>query len=62
MILLVNDANIPVHGILWIFDQLVTRKIITTQAAHEKLKRLLNMNPRLPTKESQIRLKKWMQG
>jgi hypothetical protein len=54
-----QQNQIPVHGILWVFDQLVKQNIITNGNAYDKLSLLLEINPRLPRDESQKRLKKW---
>ena len=52
-------SGIPVHGILWVFEALVAHTILSKDLAREKLLRLMKMNPRLPQKECQKRLKTW---
>jgi|APMed6443717190_1056831.scaffolds.fasta_scaffold243177_2 hypothetical protein len=52
-------SDIKVHGVLWIFDQLVGQKIITETQAHEKLSRLMSLNARLPVSECKKRLRLW---
>ncbi len=54
-----EQNKIMVHGILWVFDELVDQRIITRIQAHDKLTRLLSINPRLPGVECKKRLKKW---
>ena len=54
-----QGLEIPVHGILWVFDQLVEQGKITRQTAHDKLSELDEINPRLPKAEVKKRLKKW---
>jgi len=54
-----SEKDIPVHGILWVFDQLIFQKDITVWGAHRKLKLLMEINPRLPREECEKRLKKW---
>lgn len=51
--------NLDVHGSLWILDQLLDNSIITKRIAYRKLKDLILINPRLPVKECQKRLKRW---
>jgi len=51
--------NLDVHGFLWILDQLLDNSIITKRIAYRKLKDLISINPRLPVKECQKRLKRW---
>jgi predicted nucleic acid-binding protein len=52
-------SDIKVHGVLWIFDQLVGQKIITETQAHKKLSRLMFLNARLPVSECKKRLNLW---
>jgi hypothetical protein len=54
-----SEKNIPVHGIFWLFDQLILQKEITRLGAYKKLKVLMEINPRLPKEECEKRLKKW---
>lgn len=53
------DKGIPIHGILWVFEQLVHQKDIKEGEAASKLKKLMEINPRLPREECHKRLKKW---
>ena len=54
-----KNLNLDVHGSLWILDQLLAATMITEKIAHNKLKNLMSINPRLPAKECQKRLKRW---
>ncbi len=57
-----EQGEIPVHGILWVFDELVGNEILPRKQAYEKLSRLLEMNGRLPVAECKNRIKKWRRG
>lgn len=57
-----KQNNIPVHGILWIFDELVRNDLISPKTAYEKLKKIMSINPRLPIDECNKRLIKWKKG
>ena len=52
-----EQQAIPVHGILWCFDEIVAGGIIPPFEAGEKLRRLIALNPRLPERECRKRLK-----
>ncbi|MFO7760144.1 MAG: hypothetical protein ACQES8_04560 [Thermodesulfobacteriota bacterium] len=54
-----EQLDIPVHGILWVLDQLVAQEIISKREAHDKLADLLSINSRLPEAACRSRLKKW---
>jgi len=54
-----KNLNLDVHGSLWILDRLLDTSIITRRIAYSKLKDLMSINPRLPVKECQKRLKRW---
>lgn len=54
-----EQHNIPVHGILWILDEIVGGNLISKTAAYDKLLQLRELNPRLPGYECQKRLKAW---
>jgi predicted nucleic acid-binding protein len=53
------DKSITVHGILWVFEQLVHKEEITAGEAASKLKELMEIYPRLPREEYHKRLKNW---
>lgn len=46
-----SSHGIEVHGVLWIFERLVERKIITPRKAHARLTQLITLNNRLPKAE-----------
>ena len=55
----VRSKQLEVHGILWIFDELLQQGIIDFQHAISKLEILMKTNVRLPKKECQLRIVKW---
>ncbi len=54
-----KNLNLDVHGSLWILDQLLAASMITKKIACSRLKDLMSINPRLPLKECQERIKRW---
>lgn len=54
-----ENGKIKVHGLLWILDQLVTKKIVSVEAMSDKLEKLVAGGSRLPTNECQKRLSRW---
>lgn len=54
-----ETMNLSVHGILWVFDQLIKNKITTPKIAYRKLSQLMTINQRLPKTECSKRLKLW---
>ena len=56
---LAEKDGIKVSGILYVFESLITSKIITEKEAAERLVELLNVNPRLPHGECSLRIEKW---
>ncbi|MBN2857448.1 MAG: hypothetical protein JXN63_03515 [Candidatus Delongbacteria bacterium] len=54
-----QNAELEVRGILFIFDQLVEKNVITEETAYKKLKELYAFNSRLPVSEVEVRLVKW---
>lgn len=57
-----RQNNIRVHGLLWVFDELLRHRLISVIVACEKLERLISINPRLPMDECEKRLIKWRKG
>lgn len=57
-----EENAIPVHGLLWIFDELVQNGRISRKTACEKLAHIRSVNPRLPVDACENRLKKWKKG
>lgn len=54
-----NKHQIEVHGILWIFDELISNEIITHQDALVHLTHLMSINDRLPEGDCLSRLSAW---
>ena len=54
--------GIPVHGLIWAFDELVKHGRISPEKAYVKLEKLMTLNPRLPAEECLKRLKRWNKG
>ena len=54
-----NKYQIEVHGILWIFDELIYNEIITHQDALVHLTHLMSINDRLPEGDCLSRLSAW---
>jgi hypothetical protein len=44
-----RQNEIAVHGILWVFDEMVEHRLISKREAIEKLIRIIELNPRLPS-------------
>lgn len=51
--------KIEVHGILWLFDQFLEKKLISKKNAIQHLKALMAYNRRLPTTECEQRINDW---
>jgi predicted nucleic acid-binding protein len=51
--------KLDVHGILWLFDELLAAKMITKAKASEALQSLMGINKRLPKAECEKRLHLW---
>ncbi|MGY4538769.1 hypothetical protein ACVW0P_003191 [Mucilaginibacter sp. UYNi724] len=54
-----EKKGLEVHGLIWVFDQIVTLELIPKTMAVEKLEKLMSYNDRLPAEEIFKRLKKW---
>lgn len=50
---------IPVHGILYMFDELVSNTILPPTLAAKALQRLKEINSHLPLDDVEARIKKW---
>ena len=57
-----KDKDIEVHGILFLFDQMIENDIITPEIGAIKLNNLVSINIRLPKSEVELRIKEWTQG
>ena len=53
------NESIAVHGILYLFDELVSHLILPPKLAVETLKQLKMLNTRLPLDEVDARIKNW---
>ena len=56
---LAEVQRVPVHGILWVLDEMVRIKIISTFEAADSLERMLEAGSRLPESPSEERLRRW---
>jgi predicted nucleic acid-binding protein len=54
--------GLEVHGILWLLESFVNGKMLSPQAAAEKLEYLMRINIYLPQEECKIRLEQWGGG
>lgn len=54
-----EEQSIEVHGILFIFDELVKHDIISTSMAADRLEELFAINARLPKAEIRDRINRW---
>lgn len=54
-----EEQSIEVHGILFIFDELVRHDIISTSMAADRLEELFAINARLPKAEILDRINRW---
>lgn len=54
-----EEQSIEVHGILFIFDELVRHDIISTSMAADRLEELFAINVRLPKAEIRERINRW---
>ncbi len=56
-----KERQIEVHGTLWIFDQLVERKLLPSGVAASKLEHLRSLDRFFPEAECEIRLIRWQE-
>ena len=54
-----ESHRLKVHGVLWVFERLLEKKIVTPRKAHTKLTHLMTLNYRLPIPECERLLKRW---
>lgn len=54
-----EQQAIEVHGILFLFDEMVGASVIPAFLAAEKLEELMRLNSRLPRNEISTRINKW---
>ena len=57
-----EKSKVEVHGALWLFDLMVEKGILDLGQAIDRLKHLMQTNPRLPADACDERLKKWAAG
>ncbi|MDX1939646.1 MAG: hypothetical protein SFU99_03795 [Saprospiraceae bacterium] len=53
------EKEIEVHGMVWIFDQLVERLLLPSFDAAIKMQILISFNDRLPMEDCAERIKRW---
>lgn len=54
-----ENRKIEVHGILWVFKEMIGKKLISKSIAHQKLLKLIKQNMYLPKAECEKCLKDW---
>lgn len=54
-----ESKGFEVHGVLWVFEQLLEEKLMKPKKATEKLKELMKINTWLPTDECEKRIDIW---
>lgn len=54
-----TEDGVVVHGMIYVFDVLVSNKILESKEAAQFLKKLSELNSRLPMKEVENRIQKW---
>ena len=54
-----EEQNVEVHGVLFIFDEMVAHAIIPPSDGALMLQRLMSINARLPRKEIETRILTW---
>lgn len=57
-----KERRIEVHGTLWIFDQLVEKKLMSPKIAAEKLENLREQDRFFPEVECRERLARWQEA
>jgi len=57
--IIASRKNIPIHGSIWIFEQLISHGEISPEVAGNKLKELMDINDRLPEKECLEKIREW---
>jgi predicted nucleic acid-binding protein len=54
-----EQKGIPVHGTLWVMDEMVSHHVLSPAVAVRALRRMLERGSRLPGKECEKRLSRW---
>jgi len=57
---LAEHYNVEVHGVLWLLDMLVNNNILSGKKAADGLEQMIRKGARLPHKEVQERLRRWL--
>jgi YD repeat-containing protein len=57
-----EKRGVEVKGTLWVFDQLVSRKMLIPSVAAQKLRHLVREERRLPEVECRSRIERWESG
>jgi predicted nucleic acid-binding protein len=56
---LAKEQGVPVHGVLWILDEMVIHHVLTAPQAAIALREMLDQGARLPDGECQKRFDRW---
>ena len=56
---LAEEHDVPVHGMLWVLDEMIRIEIISTSKAADSLERMLDAGSRLPETPCEERLRRW---
>jgi hypothetical protein len=56
---LAKAQGVPVHGVLWILDEMTTHHVLTANQAAIALREMLDQGARLPGGECQKRFDRW---
>ena len=56
---LAKEQGVPVHGVLWILDEMVIHHVLTAPQAANALREMLDQGARLPDVECQKRFERW---
>lgn len=59
---LAHSKSLPVHGILWLLDEMVNEKILIGETAISLMNQLITFNSRLPINECNNCKVKWSQS
>jgi predicted nucleic acid-binding protein len=54
-----EQHDITVHGILWVFDEMIHEGMLSANEARRRLAELMERNPRLPANECKKRIRAW---
>ena len=54
-----QSKGFEVHGILWLFEQLMDEKLVKPKRAIDKLTELMQINTWLPKDECKKRIEQW---